>query len=105
MRDTGAAGIEQRVPDGRAAAGHKNLMNLVGRGVKRGDEDGQEGPTQLPALPGRSDGAKEQHAKNEILDCMSAFADEIVQREQRLLARVRKNQDLKDSGAKAGILR
>ena len=80
MGDAGSPRIEQRVPDGSAATRHKDLMNFVRRGVKRGNEDGQKGPAQLPASSGRFDGVKEQHAKNEIFAHMSAFADEVVQR-------------------------
>lgn len=80
LREARAARIEQRVKNGGAAAGHENLVDLVGRGIKRGDEDCQKSPMPFPALSGHSDSAKEQHAENKIFAYVSAFADDVVQR-------------------------
>lgn len=75
-------------------------MDLVGRGVKSGDEYGEKGPAQLPAPFGDFDGAKKQQAKNEIFAHMGAFADEVVQRYKRVFRRMRKER-MKDTNYEA----
>lgn len=79
--EEGAGGIKERIPGGRAAGGHEDLVNFVEGGIGCGDEPSNESPGPAPGRAieaSGADGAIEQEKEDEVFDEMGGFADEVV---------------------------
>lgn len=103
--EEGADRVKQGVIRRSSPAGHEGLMHFVEAGIHRCDKPRGETPNPAPTSARAANSAKDEQAKNEILDEMRGLANEMVDEPQGILAQGGKEPVQQRADNVIGVLR
>ena len=78
QRNKGARGVKEGIPDGRATRGDKDLVELVGERVDRGNRPSEHAPGPVEALARAANSAINEQEENEVFDEVPDLAEDVM---------------------------